>query len=82
MKCDAKIRPFPGDTEVECDYTAPSLIGHTEHEGVVKDYAYPGSRTTLHWNEHDRRTFRGEWAPCDKTEGCICPRAHPGNCAV
>lgn len=73
MGCDAKIRPFPGDLEVQCerDHT------DTKHEGTIRDYAYPGSATVLSWFEDDRRTFRGTWSPC--LGYCTLPHGHHGN---
>lgn len=83
MQCDARMRPFPNDTEVRCE--KDSNHGGIEHSGVIKDYAYPGSETRLTWYESDRRTFYGEWPGyCEKLEGeqCILPAKHPGRCAV
>lgn len=76
MACDAKIRPFPGPTELQCEHNDP----HPEmvpHEATLRDYAYPGSETVVSWYENDRRTFRGDWAPCSGT--CILPAGHRGN---
>lgn len=74
--CDAKIRPMPNDIEVACGLTGE----HHEHQGVLRDYAYPGSATTVYWQEDDRRTFRGQWAPCAKGN-CVLPNEHAGRCA-
>lgn len=75
--CDAKIRPFPNDTELQCEDT----FGHPEsHRAVLRDYAYPGSKTDLVWQEGDRRTFRGDWLSCDESpqSRCILPAGHRG----
>ena len=72
--CDARIRPFPGSSEIEC-----GLPGDHDgkHEGVLRDYAYPGSATTIGWLPDDRRSFVGAWpGPC-ATAGCILPAGHP-----
>lgn len=82
MVCDARIRPFPNETEVACDLHG---IGeHSTHRGVVRDYAYPGSTTTIEWQEDDRRTFHGEWpGSCTEAElGCVLPRNHRGRHAT
>lgn len=79
--CDAAIRPFaPVNTfEVRCDLTGE----HTHHEGVILDYAYPGSSTKVGWLEGDRRTFRGQWpGSCYKMHLCILPKDHHGKCAT
>jgi hypothetical protein len=73
--CEAKIRPLPNDTEIRCGLTGD----HTEHQGVLKDYAHPGSVTTIFWMEEDRRTFRGDWVPCPNN--CTLPAGHWGRCA-
>lgn len=76
--CDAAIRPFPNDTEVRCDgeHVGPY------HGGDLLDYAYPGSKTRMTWDEYDRRTFHGEWpGPCDQRRRaipCVLPRGHRG----
>ncbi len=75
MTCDAKIRPFPGPSEIQCEGEA-SHDGN--HSGVLRDYAgHILSATTLVWQEGDRRTFRGEWRPCD-SPGCVLPADHWG----
>lgn len=82
MTCDAKIRPFPDATEVTCERDGER---HDEHEGVVRDKAWPGSETRLTWWESDRRTFRGEWRACEPLSyefGCILPRGHAGRHAL
>lgn len=73
--CDAKIRPFPDDTELACECTAAD---HTEHHSTLRDYAYPGSATSIHWQDEDRRTFRGDWRSCVATD-CILPADHRGS---
>lgn len=79
MTCDAKMRPFNpvNDTEVQCE------LVHTDgkHQGTIRDYAYPGSATTVAWMEDDRRTFRGTWTDCTRTPGCILPGGHLRDCA-
>lgn len=79
MTCDAKIRPFPNPTEVTCESDEPE---HLTHHGVLRDYAYPGSETAIDWEEDDRRTFRGTWAPCSLFPPCILPNGHRGRHAV
>lgn len=73
--CDAKIRPMPNATEIQCDVAGP----HEQHLGALKGYAYPGSVTTVCWMEDDRRNFRGEWTPCPNN--CTLPADHRGQCA-
>ena len=70
--CDARIRPFPDDREIACGH----LGSHEMHQGVLVDYAYPGSRTVVSWHEDDRRNFHGDWpGPCP---GCVFPVGHGG----
>lgn len=78
IMCDAKIRPLPGPTEIQCGLAEAHML----HEGVLEDYAYPGSHTVITWQEEDRRTFRGDWAPCSETTGCVLPAEHRGECAI
>jgi hypothetical protein len=73
VNCDAKIRPFPSDTELTCIET---VAGHDQHIGVAWDMAYPGSATEITWFEDDRRNFRGEYRPCPE-QGCVLPGGHP-----
>lgn len=73
--CTAKIRPLPDETELRCELGATP---HDEHQTVLRDYAYEGSETKITWADDDRRTFRGEWAPCEMS-GCVLPAAHHGN---
>jgi hypothetical protein len=80
MTCDAKIRPFPGNTEIGCDRDADHDLT-SPHSGILADYAYEGSRTSITWKEDDRRNFRGEWTPCP-SPGCILPATHGGRHAV
>ena len=78
-KCDARLRPFPDDTEIRCDATTEKV--HM-HGGVLRDYAYPGSETTITWHEDDRRNFHGEWpGPCGRLSTCVLPDGHPRGCA-
>lgn len=73
--CSAKIRPFPSATEVTC----LEDDGHSGiHAGVLSDYAFPGSQTVIQWLDADRRTFRGQWTPCDQSD-CVLPAGHRGN---
>lgn len=88
MTCDAAIRPFPNDTEVRCENAHRNAKGPIprpeSHYGTVRDYAYPGSATTIHWQEDDRRCFHGEWpgrcAESTHTDrvGCLLPSGHRG----
>jgi hypothetical protein len=84
MTCDARIRPFPNDTEVACDRDDE----HQMHGGTLRDYAYPGSATLIEWDEDDRRTFHGEWpgecqsgsygAGKTNSSPCVLPAGHRG----
>ncbi len=79
MICDARIRPLPDDTEIVCESTAPH---ERDHAGMLRDYAGPGSETLITWDEHDRRTFHGEWpGKCvgDIHTSCVLPTGHRGN---
>jgi hypothetical protein len=78
VTCPSKIRPLPNPTEIRCEKPENHRY---EHRGVLRDYAKPGSVTTVTWQQNDRRAFIGEWAPCDST-GCVLPRFHPGDHAV
>lgn len=56
--------------------------GHPgSHQSVLRDYAFPGSATTIHWDEQDRRNFRGDWFHCN-APACILPLNHRGNHAT
>ena len=78
--CDAKIRPLPNDTELVCEIKDESHYnGSNSHHATLRDYAYPGSETTIYWMEEDRRNFRGEWKNCDEFVGCVLPGGHRGN---
>ena len=82
MNCDAAMRLFrPGnDTEVRCGMKADHPA---EHVGSLHDYAYPGSRTEIHWSDDDRRSFRGDWpGSCSAWPACILPSGHHGNHAA
>jgi hypothetical protein len=72
--CAARIRPFTDDTEIACETAGV----HDDHEGVVRDFAYPGSKTLLKWADTDRRCFRGEWIECPQ-RGCVLPAGHRGD---
>lgn len=79
--CDARIRPMrhANETDVECGLPADD---HRRHAGVLRDYAYPGSATTVQWMEDDRRTFHGDWpGACIELgvdEPCVLPADHRG----
>lgn len=73
--CLAKIRPFTGDTEVQCELEDD---GHSEHAGILRGYAYTGSETKIVWWASDRRTFVGDW-PGQCSEACPLPFGHHGN---
>jgi len=83
--CDAKIRPFPGPTELTCEV---ELEGAHTHSSTLRDYAYPGSASEIHWMEDDRRNFHGDWpGRCVTVVGsgataapsCVLPAGHRGN---
>lgn len=74
MSCDAKLRPFPNDTEVACELDGD----HAMHEVVLRDYAYRGSETTIRWEELDRRTYHGAWPGACLVAGCPLPLGHHG----
>lgn len=85
--CDAGIHPFtPVHPEVElrCEVSGE----HTDsikHAGVLRDYAFPGSQTTIAWLDSDRRTFHGEYpgdCPGDSFSKCILPVSHIGEHAA
>ena len=78
MTCDARIRPFPNDTEVVCERDDE----HRMHKGTLRDYAYPGSATEIEWDEDDRRTFHGEWPGACDSAGCVLPARHRGDHAT
>ena len=89
MTCTARIRPFTDDTEVACEDTtqahADDTAPHRQHSGVIRDYAYPGSATTISWFESDRRNFHEGWpGRCFGTNeaACILPAGHEGNHAA
>lgn len=72
--CDARLRPFPGMDEIACELPGDD---HAMHAGALRDYAYPGSVTTVKWARDDRRSFHGSWpGPCSEA-GCILPAGHP-----
>jgi hypothetical protein len=72
--CDARIRPFTNDAEVVCEEEE----NHNQHVGVLRNYAYAGSKTTIRWFESDRRTFHGCWpGPCEDPN-CPLPLGHRG----
>ena len=76
-RCQFRIWPFPGFQIIDCDlFEHPDTV---KHQGVIRDYAYPGSVTLLNWMHADRRTFSGEFIACP-TRGCILPAGHPRGC--
>lgn len=80
MTCTAKIRPLTDGTELQCKCDDEQ---HVEHHSTLRDYAWPGSATTIYWQEDDRRNFRGEWRPCTLLvdPACTLPAGHRRNCA-
>lgn len=79
-QCPARMRPFPNSVELHCE-RAPHLPDDHTHEAVLRDYAYPGSRTTITWYDEDRRTFTGDWIECPH-RGCTLPANHRGDHAA
>ena len=89
--CNARVRPFPNETEVRCEVGSKKehelegggghegRQGVLVHEGVLRDYAYPGSETVIRWLEDDRRTFHGKWPGACEQEGCPLPKGHDGS---
>lgn len=73
-ECDAAMRPFATSDVVRCE------LGEHEgfHSATLRNYAYPGSETTLSWGEEDRRTFHGEWPGYCQELDCVLPRNHKG----
>lgn len=78
MSCDAKVRPFTDQTELTCENGSHGL--ETNHRAVLRDYAWPGSRTEITWLEGDRRNYHGKWpGPCgDNDAPCTLPAGHRG----
>lgn len=84
--CQSRIRPFLNPTQLECQRQEhPSW---SDHEAVLRDYAYPGSETTIHWRSGDRREFTGNFPGyCTKLgstggrQNCTLPAGHQGRCA-
>lgn len=74
-RCPARMRPFPSVT-LQCERES-HLHEDDEHSAVLRDYAYPGSSTTITWFDADRRTFTGDWIECPQ-RGCILPANHRG----
>lgn len=79
--CDARIRPFPNDTEIVCEL---EIHPQNDHKGSLRNYAYPGSLTVIQWSDKDRRNFHGEWpGRCGDTSDnklCSLPVTHYGRC--
>jgi hypothetical protein len=67
---------MPDGTELRCELDVSDP--HTMHRAVLADYAYPGSRTRVDWDEGDRRTFHGEWPGVCDAPGCPLPNGHHG----
>lgn len=83
MNCTARIRPFRtiNNTELECS----QYTGHGgRHSGILRDYAYQGSKSVISWDDFDRRCFHGEWpGDCAGLGGtCLLPGGHNGECAA
>lgn len=83
MTCDARIRPFRmiRDDEIACEADGP----HRIHTGIARNYAYQGSKTTISWDDEDRRCFHGEWpGDCQRLAPvhCLLPAGHRGADAV
>lgn len=76
-ECDAKIRPFPNDTELQCELRVHERPN--EHQATLRNYAGTGGHSVITWMEADRRTFRGEWARCPERPYCVLPMGHRGN---
>lgn len=80
--CDAAIRFTSSGAEIRCHLDHLGVAEPLGHEGVLLDYAFPGSRTSVEWAENDRRTFHGPWpGPCLKPGPCSLPDGHHGRCA-
>lgn len=78
--CDAKIRPLQTPIELEC--VSPEDVPHVEHFAELRDFAYPGSLTTIHFLESDRRCYHGAYPGDCPTPGCTLPAHHPRDCYV
>ena len=88
--CPWQIRPFPGETQVQCE----KPDGHDRdpatllHESTLRDYAWPGSETKVTWVPGDRREFSGSFPGyCTQLgstggrQNCTLPAEHHGRCA-
>jgi hypothetical protein len=75
-RCDAKIRPMIGSTELQCE--SDKNASHSAHTSTLRDYAYSGSVTIITWMESDRRNFHGDW-PGQCSLECILPKGHLGS---
>jgi hypothetical protein len=74
-RCDARIRPFPNDTEIACEQTGD----HDRHSGTLREYASAGSVTVVEWLDGDRRSYRGDYpGPCSVAL-CSLPSGHRGS---
>lgn len=76
--CPWKIRPFPDDRELRCEKPMGDAPGSHVHQATLRDYAYPGSETTISWQHSDRRNFTGPWFPW-QDPGCVLPSGHRGS---
>lgn len=76
--CPAKIRPMTAQVEINCERKAHSDL---QHRGTLRDFAYPGSATTITWMDTDRRNFTGEFIECPQL-GCVLPWGHRGEHAL
>lgn len=66
------------DGRFSVDYTGTG----PEHKAVLRDYAYPGSRTEVSWQAGDRREYTGPPpGSCGRLNGCVLPGGHHGKCA-
>lgn len=89
-QCPWKIRLLSGqNTQCEKQAHVPAetpveVMTEDEymHQGIIRDYAYPGSETKINWYASDRREFTGDWpGVCTKTWGCTLPAGHHRECA-
>lgn len=74
-RCPARIRPTEAIGVIAC--LEPDGHG-PQHQGVIADFAYPGSRTRLTWLDSDRRNFTGDWIKCPHGS-CLLPANHRGD---
>lgn len=87
--CPWSIRPFPNETQVDCErdvHLPPPTPEAAQHKGVLRGYAFPGSETVVAWYAGDRREFEGNWPGyCTQLgshggrQNCTLPAGHRGN---